>query len=128
MRKKIIVAVLILLFLLIAAQVIIAPHKGTISYTLEGNEYMLLIAKTPQEWEKGLMGISELNNADGMVFLFPDKRVRTFWNKKTYLDLDIYWIKDNKVVGKSFLPSIEKGAVTVTSPSKVNKVIEVVRN
>lgn len=128
MRKKIIIAVLILLLLLIATQVIIAPHKGTISYTLQGREYMLLIAKTPQEWEKGLMYVRKLDNADGMIFLFPDKEVRSFWNKNTYVDLYIYWLDNDKVIGKSFLPSVEKeGIVSVNSPSLVNKVIEIIR-
>ena len=37
-----------------------------------------------------------------MIFIFPDKERQTFWNKNTYLDLDIYWMNDDKVVGKSF--------------------------
>ena len=127
MKKKIIIAILILLLLLIAAQVIIAPHKGTITYTLESRKYMLLTAKTPQEWQKGLMDIRKLNNADGMVFIFPDKKVRSFWNKNTYVDLDVYWLNDDQVVGKSFLPSIEKqGVVTIRSPVPVNKAVELV--
>jgi len=128
MKKKITSALILVIISLFAARSIIAPHKGTISYTLQGKEYMLLTAKTLQEWEKGLMNVRNLDNADGMVFLFPDKNVRSFWNKNTYVDLDLYWLDDDKVVGKSFLPSVEKkGIVTVTSPSAVNKVIELIK-
>ena len=128
MKKKIIITILILLLLLVAAQIIIAPHKGTITYTLEGRKYMLLTAKTPQEWQNGLMDIRKLDNADGMVFIFPDKKVRSFWNKNTYVDLDVYWLNDDQVIGKSFLPSVEtRGIVTVASPTVVNKVIELVK-
>lgn len=68
----------------------------------------------------------ELKNADGMIFIFPDKKTRTFWNKNTYLNLDVYWLDDEKVVGKSFLPSIlkSKEIITINSSGKVNKVIE----
>jgi uncharacterized membrane protein (UPF0127 family) len=129
MSKKIIITVLLLLILLIAAKVIIAPHRGTIPYTLEGKKYLLLTARTPQEWQIGLMNIKKLDNADGMIFIFPDKKVRTFWNQNTYLNLELYWLDDNEVVGKSLLPSIEKqGIITVTSPVPVNKVIELVVN
>ena len=129
MRKKIIIATLVLLAIaLIATQVIIAPHKGTIPYTLEGKQYMLLEAKTPQEWEKGLMNVRELDNADGMIFIFLDKKTRSFWNKNTYVDLDVYWLNDDEVIGKSFLSSIEKnGIVYVTSPGPANKVKELIR-
>lgn len=106
---------------------------GTMNYKLEGKTYNLLIAKTPQEWKKGLMDIypasPSLRGANGMIFIFPDKTVRTFWNKNTYVDLDVYWLNDGKVVGESELPSIEKSReiVTVTSPSPVNKVIEIIK-
>ena len=76
------------------------------------------------------MDIRKLNNADGMIFLFPDKKPRVFWNKNTYVDLDIYWIFNDKVVGRDFLPSINKsnGVVYVSSPVPANKVVEIINN
>ncbi len=129
MTKKIILAILfLLLFLLIAAKIIFAPPKNVISYKLEGKKYILLTARTPQEWQKGLMYVRKLNNADGVIFLFPDKQGRTFWNGNTFVDLYLYWLDDDKVVGRSFLPSVEKwGIVTVSSPAPANKVIELIK-
>lgn len=100
----------------------------TISYELEGRTYTLLVANNSTQWEKGLMNINKLDNADGMIFIFPDSEYRSFWNKDTHLDLDIYWLDGDKVAGKSFLPSIDKsGSVfMVKSPKAVNKVIEIV--
>ncbi len=71
----------------------------------------------------------ELKGADGMIFIFSNKELRSFWNKNTYLDLDIYWLDDNRVVGNSFLPSIfkSKEVIVVESKAKVNKVVELVR-
>lgn len=98
----------------------------TVSYRLENRSYKLLVADTPAKWEKGLMNFRKLESVSGMIFLFPDKKHRTFWNKNTLMDLNIYWLDDDKVVGKSFLPSIEKSKqiVTVNSPKPVNKVVE----
>lgn len=129
MKIKITILILaIIVISLIITHPIVAPIKGTIPYTLQGKKYILLTAKTPQEWGKGLMDVRKLNNADGMIFIFPDKEIRSFWNKKTYLNLDLYWIDEDKVIGKSFLPSVEKqGIVTVSSSSPVNKVIEIVK-
>lgn len=107
------------------------PSKEFINYSINNTKYKLLIADEQKEWEKGLMfykSKKELNGADGMIFIFPEKQVRSFWNKNTYLDLDVYWLEDNKVVGKSFLPSILKlkETVVVKSPDKVNRVVEII--
>jgi len=47
----------------------------------------------------------------------------------SYSNLDIYWLDDEKIVGKDFLPSIEKSKKVIikTSPAPVNKVIEIIK-
>ena len=99
-----------------------------ISYDLEGKPRQLLVADTPDKWTRGLMNYHSLPGVDGMIFIFPKKEEQSFWNDGTYLDLDLYWLDDDKIVGKSMLPSIEKSheAVIVNSPKAVNKVIEIV--
>ena len=103
----------------------------TILYTLYSIPYTLLIADTPEKWEKGLMFVNnkkDIGGADGMVFIFPKKERLTFWNKNTFVDLDLYWLNDDKVVGKTSLLSIEKSKeiITVDSLKEVNKVIEII--
>ncbi|MDH7476054.1 MAG: DUF192 domain-containing protein [Microgenomates group bacterium] len=103
------------------------PHK--INYFLENKNVTLLIADTPEKWERGLMFVKKLDDADGMIFIFPDKKIRTFWNKNTFVDLDIYWINGKNIIGKDFLPSISKTGkiTTVDSKKEVNKVIEIIK-
>ncbi|MBI2641490.1 DUF192 domain-containing protein [Candidatus Roizmanbacteria bacterium] len=88
--------------------------------------YKLLVADTSEKWELGLMNISKLQGVDGMIFIFPKREYKTFWNKNTRMDLDVYWIDGENVVGKSFLPSIKKSGeiFTVNSPQEVDKVVE----
>lgn len=107
-----------------------SPHGDrTVTYKIGNNEYRLLVADEPVSWAMGLMNYHKPVKFDGMLFVFPDKTIRTFWNKNTYLDLDIYWVENEKIVGKSFLPSIEKSqeTVSVSSPVPVDKVIELIR-
>lgn len=101
-------------------------NKEVITYRLNNKSYRLYTAKNPQEWEKGLMFYRKLDNADGMLFIFPDKQIRSFWNKNTFMDFDIYWLNDDSIIGKNFLPSIEKSKeiVMVSSPDKANRIIE----
>ena len=99
-----------------------------ITYSLEGKQRKLLVADTEEKWQRGLMNYRSLPDLDGMMFIFPKKEYRTFWNENTYLDLDVYWLSDDIVVGKNQLPSIEKSQETIIikSPEEVNKVIEIV--
>jgi hypothetical protein len=101
----------------------------TTNYKLLTKTYKLLIADTPEKWEKGLMFFRKPVNFDGMMFQFPDKQIQTFWNKNTFMDLDLYWMDADKIVGKSFLPSIEKSKkiVSVNSPTAADRVIELIR-
>jgi|SRR3989344_5142455 len=98
-----------------------------INYKLENKNLKLLVADIPEEWQRGLMYFRKLEGVDGMIFIFPDKQQRTFWNKNTFMNLDILWIDGEKVVGKSYLPSIEKSKeiVTVKSSKPADKVIEI---
>ena len=129
--KKII---LFLLFFLLIYYLFITnnnqcKNRSARIYKINDKNYCLLIGSSRTEWERGLMFYKKPVDFDGMIFIFPDKDYRTFWNKNTYLDLDVYWLNDDKVVGKSFLPSIlkSKEIVVVKSPSEVNRVIEVIR-
>ncbi len=123
----------ILIIFLLLLNLILPSRKSqgyeTVEYRLEGKKHHLLVADTREKWEKGLMNFRKLEGVQGMIFIFPDKQLRHFWNKNTYLDLDVYWLDDDKIVGKDFLPSIVKSKqlVIINSKAKVNKVIEIVR-
>ncbi|MFA9288708.1 MAG: DUF192 domain-containing protein [Weeksellaceae bacterium] len=97
------------------------------SFTIEGQTYDLIVADTDERAQKGLMFVREpLSGADGMIFTFDDLEKRTFWNMNTFLPLDILWIQDNRVIGKSELPSIKQTEtpVTVSSPDVADTVVE----
>ncbi len=98
-------------------------------YKINSKNYCLLTANNSQEWEKGLMNIKKPVNFDGMIFIFPTKEIKSFWNQNTYVDLDIYWMDENKAVGKSYLPSIlrSKTIITVDSKEKVDRVVEIIK-
>lgn len=132
--KKIFFLIILVLIVLTAIFFYYSSEQKTwlYSYELNGRVYKLLTAKNESEWQKGLMFVKskkELKGADGMIFIFPDKQIRSFWNKNTYLDLDLIWMDGDRVVGKSFLPSIAKtkNPFTVSSPMVVDRVVEIVK-
>ena len=102
------------------------PDYQIVAYKLQNKTYRVLLADNPEKWEKGLMFQRKLQGVDGMLFKFPDEDYRSFWNKNTYMNLEIIWVKKGKIVGTSNLPSIEqsKTTVTVNSPQEVDTVLE----
>ncbi|KKQ23719.1 MAG: hypothetical protein US40_C0007G0033 [Candidatus Roizmanbacteria bacterium GW2011_GWC2_37_13] len=130
MKKYLITSFLIILFFILYFFAI--EKSPFIEYKLNNKTYKLLTAKNSVEWQKGLMfykSKKELKGADGMIFIFPNKEIRSFWNENTYLDLDVYWLDDDRVVGKDYLPSIlkTKEPYTINSKEEVDKVIEIIK-
>ena len=123
----IIFCILCILFIIIKSRVPFFGYKTT-SYSIHGKKYHLLVADTPQKQEQGLMNVRRLENFDGMLFQFPRSGIQYFWNKNTFLDLQIYWINGESIMGITKLPSIEKSEelVIISSPQPVDKVIELV--
>lgn len=128
MKKYTFFVLILLAICYIAWYISSKPNFEIVEYNLEGKTYKLYLADTPKKWRYGLMHKKKLKNIDGMLFVFPTKEERVFYNKNTYLDLNIYWIDGSSIVGKGYLPSIEESKIVVYLPSKVkvDKVVELV--
>ncbi len=98
-------------------------------YQINNKNYCLLTTNSLEQWEKGLMFYKKPVNFDGMIFIFPNRETRSFWNKSTYMDLDVYWMDGNRITGKSFLPSVikSKEIIIVKSEEEVDRVVEIIK-
>jgi len=103
----------------------------TKTMSVDSRTMRLVIADTPAQWSQGLMYVRKpVRGFDGMVFMFPGKaEKKVFWNKNTYIDLTVYWMRDGEVIGKNFLPSIEKSKelVIIESPGPTDTVVEYIQ-
>ena len=65
----------------------------------KNNCFVVELAVTPGERERGLMFREHLDTDKGMLFIFKEEGIYSFWMKNTYISLDIIWInKDKQVV------------------------------
>ncbi len=53
------------------------------------------VADTPAERQWGLMNRSKLAEDAGMIFVFEEMGIHSFWMKNTLIPLDVIWIGDN---------------------------------
>ena len=71
-----------------------------------GNQYLVELARTPEEWATGLSGKNELPESHGMLFIYTTVEPRSFWMKGMVFPIDIIYID-----GNSSVVHIEKNAV-----------------
>lgn len=66
---------------------------------LDGHRFQVEIAADDAARERGLMFRESMPADHGMLFVFDDAQVRTFWMKNTHIPLDIlYFDKNYKLV------------------------------
>ena len=87
--------------------------------TPSGHELCLELAITPAEREKGLMFRKELAEGQGMMFIFDDDKIKSFWMKNTLISLDIVYLDENYTAVRIFdnVPNSYIGAPENEIPS-----------
>jgi len=66
-------------------QVVIYTGAGKVKINIE-------YAQTPEKQISGLMNRPTLSKFSGMLFIFPDEKIREFWMKDTLIPLEIIFI------------------------------------
>jgi uncharacterized membrane protein (UPF0127 family) len=71
-----------------------------VPYVQIGNDYVSVeVVDSDEERQKGLMHREQLDENNGMLFIFETTRKLTFWMKNTLIPLDMIFIsKDMKVI------------------------------
>lgn len=75
-----------------------------IDIKIGNKEYEVLVAETEEEKTKGLQDVEELDDDEGMLFVYNEPQQVVFWMQDTTIPLDIVFINDDFEV-----ISIQKG-------------------
>jgi len=94
------------------------------------HEFKADIADTPLKRQQGLSGRENLQDDEGMLFVFTRPGAQRFWMMGMLIPIDIIWISDGKVVGFEKNAEPEPGVavhnLTIYSPPlPVELVLEV---
>lgn len=69
-----------------------APDDGYEDVTIAGRTFRLRRAADDASRERGLGGVAELAPDEGMLFVFTDAQVRSFWMKDCTIDIDVAFL------------------------------------
>jgi uncharacterized protein len=64
----------------------------TITVSIEGMEFTIEVARTPEEQQRGLMYRRSLDERSGMLFAYDSDRRLEFWMKNTFVPLSIAFL------------------------------------
>ncbi len=84
----------------ITTQSIDFTHEGDITIFLNASDtvktkFNIEFAETDYETQTGLMYRKGMDDNQGMLFIFPDQRMHSFYMKNTEFPLDIIYIKED---------------------------------
>jgi len=68
------------------------PPPGHAWVIFDSDTVVAEVARTPEERERGLMYRESLPNGTGMLFVFTDAQIRSFWMRNTFIPLDIAYL------------------------------------
>lgn len=104
-------------------------------FSRQGQTFFVEVAKSEHSVQQGLSSRSQLQSIggqdiDGMLFIFPETKIRQFWMKDVQFDIDICWIEDKKLLDctrRALAPeptTPTNNLQIYLSPQKVNWVLE----
>lgn len=95
---------------------------------INDNPFNVELAETRMEKAKGLMGREDLSEESGILFVYKEEGIRSFWMKNMNFSIDIIWIDEEKTIisiEKSVPPCKEEKCPKYESPQKTMYVLEI---
>lgn len=112
-------------FLFVIVTRVSFPQENKVCF--KDNCFAVELAKTKDEQQRGLMLRPHLDEDKGMLFIYNNEEIRSFWMKNMRIPLDIIWIsRERKVAGisRNIFPCNKEACLPLTPGVPVQYVLE----
>ena len=133
--KKFNLSLFILFFVLALITAVLVSYKFFISPTTSGLPTITVgsvqieveLAQTEEQKQHGLSNRESLPKGQGMLFVYQNPKVPSFWMKDMNFPLDFVWIREGKVVDlhKNIQPEDYQPPRTISPEVPVTGVLEI---
>ena len=86
--------------------------------------FKVWFADTPDRREQGLMFVREMDEHEGMWFLFPAPELQTMWMENTYLSLDLVFVNTQGRIDYIAARAVPLSRALIAAPRPVIGVLE----
>lgn len=97
----------------------------TITQNGQNHNFRVEVARTAEEQARGLMERTSLPEKGGMIFLFENPKIASFWMEKTLIPLDMIFVRKDGSVDRIAENTIPNSREPVVSGGEVSAVLEV---
>ncbi len=88
----------------------VSAEFGRAVIELDGESLTVAVADTNDERVRGLMGVEDVSPLDGMLFVFENEALRSFWMKDTLIPLDIaFFDRDGFLISQTTMATCPDG-------------------
>ena len=121
------VVLLIVLAVVMLGLIAFGPKEAIPAGIRFGNAFVdVEVALSPIVQARGLSGRKNLAEAAGMLFVYPESQIPSFWMKDMNFALDIIWLDENlEIVDITYGATPESYPQSFTPNSPVRYVLEV---
>jgi len=123
--------ILFLCFIFIASsKFVFGEQKEIVSLRSKhgSTDFIVEIAETYEQRQKGLMGRNTLKAQSGMLFLYDSPRRVSFWMKDTTISLDVIFLSANGKILKIYHNTKPKSLEIMSAGDNVSAVLEIKGN
>lgn len=112
---------------LFSYQIVFSDQKNVIfvKTKFSNTQFVVELAKTPEQRQKGLMGRSSLKAQSGMLFLYESPRHVSFWMKNTLIGLDVIFLSSNGKILKIYHNAKPESLEIMSAGENVSAVLEI---
>ena len=112
---------------LFSYQIVFSDQKNIIfvKTKFSNTQFVVELAKTPEQRQKGLMGRSSLKAQSGMLFLYESPRYVSFWMKNTLIGLDVIFLSSNGKILKIYHNAKPESLEIMSAGENVSAVLEI---
>jgi len=110
---------------LVAAPSGLAQVPLTVSGQGKPRRFMVEVAATPDEQQRGLMFRQSLAPDAGMIFPMPRPEVATFWMKDTLIPLDLIFIRADGRIANIVADATPMSLAMISASEPVTAVLEI---